>query len=348
MKYLELLSYADQKLFIIAEAGVNHNGSLETALRLVDAAIECGCDAIKFQTWITERVYSQGLSVKPKYQILTTDPSESEFETIKKLELTLSDFECIKDYCQKSGIVFFSTPDEIESANFLIELGMPFIKTASQDVTNTPFLRRLSGMNLPIIFSTGACTMAELAEGVEAISSCSQEVVILHCVSSYPAPFDQMNLAVIPRMAKAFGFPVGLSDHTEGSAVACAAVALGARIFEKHLTLDRNMQGPDHQASLTPDEMRAYCQTLRNVYSAIGNGIKRVMPCELDARSAFRRFIVIAQDLKAGTRLSDDDLVYKKIVSGISPKYLDMVIGKKLNQDVTADTTLEWHMLVSN
>jgi N,N'-diacetyllegionaminate synthase len=347
MKFANLLTRANDRLFIIAEAGVNHNGDLDTALRLVDAAIDSGCDAIKFQTWITEKVYCTTRSVKPNYQARTTDVSESEFKTIKRLELSFDDFRRIKDYCDVRGILFFSTPDELDSAKFLLDLNVGLMKTASQDVTNLPFLRQLSAMGLPIIFSTGACTLVELAEAVEAVSSATREVIILHCVSSYPAPFEQMNLTTIPNLAATFGFPVGFSDHTEGIEAACAAVALGARIFEKHLTLDRGMSGPDHQASLEPARMKDYCDALRNVHRALGDGVKRIMPCEIDARKAFRRFLVSARDLTAGRELGLADVVFKKVVDGIAPKHLDMLLGKRLVRDVPADTPLEWGMLES-
>ncbi len=345
MKFDELLARANDHLFIIAEAGVNHNGDVETALRLVDAAIESGCDAIKFQTWITEKVYCTKRSVKPEYQARVTDANESEFDTIKRLELSFSDFRRIKDYCDECGILFFSTPDESDSAKFLVDLDVSLMKTASQDVTNLPFLRQLSRLGLPIIFSTGACTLAELAEGIEAVSESTKEILILHCVSSYPAPFEQMNLATIPNLRATFGFPVGFSDHSEGIEAACAAVALGARVFEKHLTLDRGMPGPDHQASLEPGKMKSYCDVLRNVHRALGDGVKRIMPCEMDARKAFRRFLVAARDLPAGTELTEADIVFKKVVDGIAPKFLNMLVGKRLVRGVAADTPIDWTMV---
>lgn len=348
MKFDQLLARANDRLFIIAEAGVNHNGDVETALRLVDAAIACDCDAIKFQTWITEKVYCAQRSVKPEYQMRATDALESEFDTIKRLELSYADFRRIKDYCDARGILFFSTPDESDSAQFLVDLGVGLMKTASQDVTNLPYLRQISGLGLPIIFSTGACTVAELAEGVEAVSQSTEDVIILHCVSSYPAPFDQLNLSSITNLRATFGFHVGFSDHTESVEAACAAVALGARVFEKHLTLDRGMQGPDHQASLEPMQMKAYCAALRNVLSAMGDGVKRVMPCELDARNAFRRFLVAARDLPAGTVLTDADVVFKKVVDGIAPKYLHLLAGRRLVRDVEADDPIDWMMFGGN
>lgn len=345
MDFQNFLANAEKRLFIIAEAGVNHNGDLDTAFRLVDAAVDAGCDAVKFQTWITEKVYSRDKSIKPDYQVRTTSAADSEYDTIKKLELSFADFGRIKDYCDRKGILFFSTPDETDSADFLAQLGVGLMKTASQDVTNAPFLRHVAKLGMPVIFSTGACTLTELAEGVETILAETNELIILHCVSSYPAPMDQMNLAVLANLRSMFGCPVGLSDHTTGAEVACAAVALGARVFEKHLTLDKTMSGPDHQASLDPKEMRHYCQTLRGVRAALGDGIKRIMPCEENTRKAFRRFVVAARDLPVGTVLRAEDCCFKKVVDGISPRYLELVVGAQLAVDVVEDTVLTWAML---
>ena len=345
MNYKNLVANAEQNLFIIAEAGVNHNGIIDNAFKLVDAAVMAGCDAVKFQTWVTEKVYSRDKSIKPDYQEHTTDAAESEYDTIKKLELSFEDFGHIKDYCEQKKITFFSTPDEVDSANFLAKLGVGIMKTASQDVTNVPFLKHVAGLGMPVIFSTGACTLSELAEGVEAISSETKELIILHCISSYPAPMAQLNLAVIPNLKQMFGYPVGLSDHTTGVEAACASVALGARVFEKHLTLDKTMSGPDHQASLNPEEMRNYCKTLRNVRSAMGDGVKRIMPCEENTRKAFRRYIVAAQDLPTGAVLTAQNTCFKKVVDGIPPRYLELVVGSRLISDVAEDTVITWSML---
>ena len=345
MNFNEFVDTFEHDLFIIAEAGVNHNGNVETALSLVDAAVKAGCNAVKFQTWITDKVYSRSKSIKPDYQSLTTSATESEFDTIKKLELSFRDFERIKSYCDQKGIDFFSTPDEVESADFLARLGVRLIKTGSQDVTNTPFLKHVARLGMPVIFSTGACTLTELAEGLETILAETREVIILHCVSSYPAPADQMNVSLIPNLQKMFGCPVGLSDHTTGVGVACAAVALGARIFEKHLTLDKTMSGPDHQASLDPDEMLQYCRTLRSVRDALGDGIKRIMPCEENTRMAFRRYAVAARDLPSGAVLGPHDIEFKKIVDGIPPRYLELMVGAQIIAPLAADTTISWAML---
>ena len=219
------------------------------------------------------------------------------------------------------------------------------MKTASQDVTNTPFLSHIARLGMPVIFSTGACTLTELTEGVEAIRAETDELIILHCVSSYPAPEEDMNLLVIPNLRNSFGCSVGFSDHTAGVEVACAAVAMGARVFEKHLTLDKSMSGPDHQASLDPSEMHHYCKSLREVRTAIGDGVKRIMPCEENTRKAFRRFLVTARDLTAGTVLRYEDCTFKKVVDGIPPRYIELVIGAKLAEDVKEDTVLSWSML---
>jgi sialic acid synthase SpsE len=219
------------------------------------------------------------------------------------------------------------------------------MKTASQDVTNGPFLRHVARLGMPVIFSSGACTLRELAEAVETILAESRELIILHCVSSYPAPLEQMNLSLIPNLHRMFGCPVGLSDHTTGLEAACAAVALGARVFEKHLTLDRSMSGPDHQASLQPDEMRDYCRAIRSVRASLGDGVKRVMPCEENTRRAFRRFLVAARDLPEGTVLGEQDIHFKKVVDGIAPRHLGLVIGAQAAEPIAADTPLTWEML---
>jgi N,N'-diacetyllegionaminate synthase len=345
MRYEEILDKADDSLFIIAEAGVNHNGNIKTAFELVDAAVEAGCDAVKFQTWVTEKVYSRDKSIKPEYQELTTSPEETEYETIKNLELTYDQFIELKKYCSKKGILFFSTPDEEESANFLLNMGVDVVKTASQDVTNTPFLSYVAQLGIPIVYSTGACTISELTKGVETIKEHNEELIILHCVSSYPAPAGQLNLSFIPILKKMFNFPVGLSDHTVGTEAACVAIALGARVLEKHLTLDRSLKGPDHQASLEPDEMNRYCRSARNALESLGDGIKKIMPCEQDTRRAFRRYIVSAHRMTAGRVITGSDILYKKVVDGIAPQQSELIIGSTLTRDIPEDTVIKWDML---
>ena len=331
--------------FIIGEAGVNHNGSLSTALELVEAAAESGCDAVKFQTWKTERVYSLELSRKPAYQLAGTPMEESEFETIRKLELSYDDFRLIHKACEQRGVLFISTPDELDSARFLVNLGVPFIKVASQDLTNPPLLASFAGLGVPVLLSTGASTFSEVARAFEAVERHCSNVALLHCVSSYPAPIDIMNLAIIPRLRAAFGIPVGLSDHTIGVDAALVSVGLGATIFEKHITLDTEADGPDHRASMTPDQMRDFCARIRVAHQALGDGVKRVLPIEEDVRGAFSRFLVVNRDLSVGHVLQQDDLDYRKTSGGIEPRHLDLVLGSKLRVDVNEGTTLAWEQV---
>ncbi len=341
MNYAKLVEKAQKNLFIIGEAGVNHNGSLSKAKELVDVAKEAGCDAVKFQTWVTDKVYSRKLSIKPDYQQRSTPSSESEYETVKKLELSFETFREIKDYCEKKGILFFSTPDESDSADFLRTLDVKLMKTASQDVTNLPFLRYLARMKIPMIFSTGGSTLDEVVTGVQTILAENKELMLLHCVSSYPTPLEQLNLRVIPVLASMFGCPVGFSDHTLGVEAACAAVALGAEIFEKHFTLDRNMEGPDHQASLDPAMIKHYVATLRSIHAGLGDGHKRIVPCEADTSRAFRRYLVAARPIRKGEVLRADDFLFKKTVTGLAPKFLDHIVGASAKIDIAEDAPIE-------
>lgn len=260
---------------IIAEMGVNHNGSRDTAFALVDAAIGAGCMIVKTQLWNTERVY----------------PRER-WDEMKRLELSQMDIAHLKHYCDMHGVELIVTPDEIEDAQFLKEIGVKRIKTSSQDITNIPFLRGVAALGLPMIVSTGACDWFEMMIAMREIRGVSGEwPSILHCVSCYPAPLAEMNLRVIPFLWRTFGRNVGLSDHTIGSDAAIMALALGARIFEKHLTLDRNQDGPDHKASAMPDELWYYVQILKQCEAALGDGEKRVMSCEVSNRAQFDKFI---------------------------------------------------------
>jgi len=338
-----IIEKAEKDLFIIAEAGVNHNGDLKVAKELVDVAAKSGCDAVKFQTWKTEKVYCQERSIKPEYQKKATDREESEFDTIKKLELSFDAFRELKEHCNTQGILFLSTPDEQESADFLVdELHVPIMKTASQDVTNTPFLKYLGRKKLPLIFSTGAATLEEVIEGVEAVLSENEELILLHCVSSYPAPLEDLNLNVIPRLAAITNCPVGFSDHTTGVEASCAALALGARFFEKHFTLSHDQAGPDHQASLTPEELTRYVSTLRSMYKALGDGVKRVMPSELENRKAFHRFLVASRDIQKGERFVQNDFFLKKVTDGIAPKHLYEIVGTVAATEIPEGEVLQW------
>lgn len=343
MDFKTIIEKAEKDLFIIAEAGVNHNGDLRVAKELVDVAVKSGCDAVKFQTWKTEKVYCQERSIKPEYQKKATDREESEFDTIKKLELPFAAFRELKDHCNARGILFLSTPDEQESADFLVdELHVPIMKTASQDVTNTPFLKYLGQKNLPLIFSTGAATLKEVLGGVDVVLGENKELILLHCVSSYPAPLEDLNLNVIPQLAAITNCPVGFSDHTIGVEASCAALALGARFFEKHFTLSHDQAGPDHQASLTPEELTRYVSTLRSMHKALGDGEKRVMPSELENRKAFRRFLVASRDIQKGERFVQDDFLFKKVTDGIAPKHLYEIVRTVAATEILEGEVLQW------
>ena len=255
---------------VIGELGINHNGYFVTACDLVDAALEAGCTAVKTQLFDADRVYA----------------GWPEHEMMKKLALSREQIYNLKIYCDRRGTELIVTPDEIEDAVFLKSIGVQRIKTSSQDVTNLPFLRAVGALGLPVIFSTGACLWDELVAGVKETNA----AVILHCVSAYPAPIDEMNLKIIAQLDW-FPCDIGLSDHTEGNEAAMLALALGATVFEKHITLDKSQAGPDHAASATPDEMWQYVQALKRAEIALGDGIKRIMPCEVENRKRYERFI---------------------------------------------------------
>jgi sialic acid synthase SpsE len=268
---------------IIGEIGVNHNGNFVTACRLVDAAMDAGCTAVKTQLFDADRVYA----------------GWPEHEMMRKLQFGGQQMYDLKQYCDQRSVELIVTPDEIEDAVFLKSIGVKRIKTSSQDVTNLPFLRAVCSLGLPVIFSTGASNWDDVFAGLEVLSEISKSLTVMHCVSAYPTPLAEMNLKVIRTLA-VFIDCVGLSDHTEGNEAAMLALALGATVFEKHITLDKNQDGPDHAASATPDEMWEYVQALKRAEAALGDGIKRVMPCEIENRKRYERFI--APRLKENAR----------------------------------------------
>jgi len=332
-------------VFIIAEGGVNHNGTLNDALELVEAAKDAGCDAIKFQTWKTELVYDSKLSLVPEYQKRAVGVSKSEFQIIKDLELSWSDFRAIKAHAEKIGIIFFSTPDEKVSLDFLMELDVPIIKIGSQDLTNDILIRQVLATGKPIILSTGASTLSEVAHAVELLMN-APKLYLLHCVSAYPTPAVEANLSCISTLAAAFSRPIGFSDHTNGTATALVALGLGARIFEKHLTLDLKQEGPDHQASLIPTEMQKYCKHLREGILSLGNGQKAILEIERDVRSAFMRFPVASVDIQKGESIKEGDVNLVKTLNGIPSKYWDLLFTSKSNKLILKGSVLKWSDLI--
>jgi len=328
--------------FIIAEAGVNHNGDINLAKRLIDVAKEAGADAVKFQTFKAEEVVTQSAE-KAEYQKETTGAEESQFQMIKKLELTEEDFEELFAYALERGIIFLSSPFDRGSVDLLDGLGLPAFKIPSGEITNFPLLKRIAQKRKPIILSTGMSTLGEIEEALEVIrKEGAEEIALLHCISSYPAKVEDMNLRAMEALRYAFDLPVGLSDHTLGISIPIAAVALGATIIEKHFTPSRQMTGPDHKASLEPGELKYLVECIRNVRVALGDGIKRPSSCEVPNISVTRRSVFAAIDIPAGTNVSEQMLKCKRPGTGISPRYYDQIIGRRAKKDFKAGEILNW------
>ena len=331
--------------FIIAEAGVNHNGDVCLAQRLADAAAEAGADAVKFQTFKTERLVTPA-AAKAVYQRQTTAPEESQHAMLKRLELNAGAHAALAAHCRARGILFLSTPFDEESADLLADLPVPAFKIGSGDLTNQPLLRHVARKGKPIILSTGMASLAEVRAAVAALGDAgNRELILLHCVSNYPADPTTVNLRAMQTLAAGFGVPVGFSDHTPGQTVAVAAAALGACVIEKHLTLDRAMAGPDHRASLEPPELAALIRAVRTVETALGDGQKRPVATEAEVAAAARRSIVAARAIAAGTRLGTADLAVKRPGTGLPPDMLPGVLGRRARVDIPDGTLLQLEML---
>lgn len=324
-------------VYIIAEAGVNHNGKLDLALKLCDAAKDAGVDAVKFQTWKTENVVT-AQARQAAYQTENTGVEESQFDMLKKLELSYDHFRYIQDYCKKIGIDFLSTPDEEESLAFLVSLGLPFIKVGSGEVTNIPYLRKIASCGKPVILSTGMSTLAQVAIAYDTLLKAgAPKVSLLHCTTNYPCPYDEVNLRAMQTLKDAFKCQVGYSDHTMGTEIPVAAVAMGAEIIEKHFTLGRTMEGPDHKASLEPAELKLMVEQIRHIEVAMGDGIKRPNKSEAENAKVVQKSILAKRPIKQGETLTEDMLVAKRAGEGISAKYWDMVVGANAIKDFEID-----------
>lgn len=327
-------------VYIIAEAGVNHNGSFDLACRLVDAAKTAGADCIKFQTFRAQNLVSRNAG-KADYQKDTTGDG-SQADMLTKLELSYDAFSRLKQYCGEVGITFLSTPFDLESAAFLDELGVPFWKIPSGEVTNLPYLEALAKTGRPVVMSTGMCEMEEIEAALRVLREHgTADIRLLHCNTEYPTPFADVNLRAMETMRRAFGVEVGYSDHTKGIEVPIAAVALGATIIEKHFTLDRNMEGPDHKASLEPEELAAMVSAIRNIEQALGSGEKTVSPSERKNIAVVRKSIVAKRAIKAGERLTEDNLTVKRPGSGVSPMRWRDVLGTAAIRDFEEDEMIE-------
>ena len=327
-------------VYIIAEAGVNHNGSFELACRLVDAAKAAGVDCIKFQTFKSQNLVSNNAQ-KAEYQKETTGDG-SQADMLKKLELSYDEFIALKNYCDRIDISFLSTPFDFDSIEFLNSIDMPFWKVPSGEVTNYPYLLALAKTGKPVVMSTGMCEMAEIEAAIKVLKeNGTTDIKLLHCNTEYPTPFEDVNLKAMQTMRDAFDLKVGYSDHTKGIEVPIAAVALGATVIEKHFTLDRNMEGPDHKASLEPSELATMVSSIRHIEQALGSGDKTPSPSEKKNISVARKSIVAKREIKAGEELTEDNITVKRPGTGISPmKWLD-VLGTHAVRDFYEDELIE-------
>jgi N,N'-diacetyllegionaminate synthase len=331
---------------VIAEAGVNHNGSLEMAVRLVDAAAAAGADIVKFQTFKSEEVVTP-LAPKADYQVQNTGATESQLDMIRKLELPDHAFHTIQQHCRERGITFLSTPFDHRSADLLEEMGVDAFKIPSGEITNHPLLTHIARKGKPLIVSTGMSDLEEVAVALGVIRAAGNtELILLHCVSNYPAAPASVNLSAMRTLEQHFDVPVGYSDHTEGISIPIGAAALGACVVEKHFTLDRKLPGPDHRASLEPTELAAMVQGIRDVQSALGDGVKRPVAEELSTAAVARRSLVAACDLRAGTLLTESMVAIRRPGTGLPPSDLSRVLGRQLKQDLAAGHLFTMEMLV--
>lgn len=328
---------ASDKCLIIAEAGVNHNGKLDLALRLCDAAKEAGADVVKFQTWKTENLITRNVD-QADYQKNNTGKTESQFDMLKKLELSHSDFKVIKQHCDKIGILFASTADEPESLDFLIDLGIPFIKVGSGDIGNVSFLRYIGSKHKPVILSTGMSTLDDVEFSINALrQGGAKDITLLHCTTNYPCPYEDVNLRAMLTLKNTFNLPIGYSDHTIGRDIAVAAVSLGATIIEKHFTLDCQMEGPDHLASTEPKDFADLVNGIRIVENGLGTGIKEPTSAEKQISKVVTKRIVAKREIKKGELFTLDNLCVKRNDVGILARNWDTVIGQTALKDYMVD-----------
>lgn len=331
------------RIMIVAEAGVNHNGSLKLAKLLVDEAAKAGVDAVKFQSFKANRMVARH-TTKAAYQARTTDPTESMLKMISRLELTPSDQREIFEHCRAAGITFLSSPFDIESVEFLASLGLETFKIPSGEITNLPYLRRIGALGKKVMLSTGMSDMGEVEDALDVliqVGLCKEDICLLHCTTEYPASMEEVNLRAMLAMRSGFQVEVGYSDHTMGIEIPVAAAVLGARVIEKHLTMDRNMSGPDHRASLEPHEFKAMVKAIRNVERAMGTGEKKPFPSELRNREVARKSLVAARPIRAGEVFTAENVGVKRPGTGISPMEWEKVLGRRAGRDYEEDELLE-------
>ncbi|MCD4672273.1 MAG: N-acetylneuraminate synthase [Anaerolineaceae bacterium] len=332
--------------YLIAEAGVNHNGDMDMALALVDAAAEAGADAVKFQTFSADRLVTKQ-APKAKYQLETTDQTESQYQMLKKLELSEEAHRILLARCQQKGVLFLSSPFDETSADLLESLDVPAYKIPSGEITNHPYLAYVARKGRPVILSTGMSSLGEVEAAVQTIAAAGNPpLVLLHCVSQYPAPPEELNLRAMHTLEAAFGVPVGFSDHTEGIEMPLVAVALGAAVIEKHFTLDRSLPGPDHCASLESDELQRLAQGMRRVQAALGDGRKLPTPSERNTADVARKSLVAACDIPAGTVLTAEFVAVRRPGTGLPPALRQELIGRRIKQEIAAGQLFTWEDMV--
>lgn len=325
---------------IIAEAGVNHNGKLDLAKSLIEEAKKAGADYVKFQTANSPESVTSKFAEMAEYQKRNVKVDESQLEMIRNLTLSLDAFPILKEYCDEAGIAFMSTPFDIPSVEALVKIGMDYMKIPSGEITNLPYLRAIAQQRIPVIMSTGMCTLGEVEAALNVLVQnglTDDDISLLHCNTEYPTPFVDVNLKAMVTMKECFGLRVGYSDHTKGIEVPIAAVAMGAEIIEKHFTLDRTLPGPDHVASLEPDELEEMVNSIRHIEEAVGDGRKRVSESERKNIAIARRSIIAARNIKAGDTFTEENLTVKRPGKGISPMKWDEVIGQKAKRDFIED-----------
>lgn len=331
------------KVFIIAEAGINHNGSIELAKKLIDVAAESGADAVKFQTFVTDNLVNKSAQ-KADYQKQNTSKDESQYEMLKRLELDKKAHEAIISYCMQKKIMFLSTPFDHESIDLLNGFEMPIFKIPSGEITNLPYLRHIGRLAKEVIISTGMANLNEVQNALEVlikVGTSKEKITVLHATTEYPCPVGEVNLRAMQTIKATFDVKVGYSDHTQGIEVPIAAVAMGACVIEKHFTLDRAMEGPDHKASLEPDELKAMVQAIRHIELALGDGIKRPTESEQKNISVARKSILASRPIEIGETFSDNNLIVKRPGNGISPMRWDEVVGHKATRNFSADELIE-------
>ena len=334
-----------QHVLIIAEAGVNHNGSLEIAKKLVDKAVEAGVDIIKFQTFKAEKLVSKSAK-QAEYQKknIGNAADDSQYNMLKKLELSEQDHQELVDYCKKKGIQFWSTAFDLDSIDYLHTLNLGLWKIPSGEITNYPYIKKIAQYHQPVILSTGMCEMDDISGVMNVLLNNGvrrNQITILHCNTEYPTPYEDVNLLAMQQIRQDFQVEVGYSDHTKGIEVPIAAVALGATVIEKHFTLDRNMEGPDHKASIEPDELKAMVSAIRNIEKALGSGKKTVSDSERKNIAIARKSIVAACPIKKGDILTEGNLTVKRPGTGISPMRWEEIIGQKAKKDFSEDELIE-------